>query len=94
MKTTITGFINHKDTSLTGCKPFSFHMSEMREYGYVTVMPYSIEVEIPDDFDPRPKQVEYLTAQKKELMAAFHLRVTEIERKISELSAITYEATA
>ena len=87
MKKQITGFISYKK-DWRGNYAYHFHGVEMTEYGYITVMPHSFEVDIPDDFDPRGKQVEQLQAEKKKAMADFQNRVTEIERKISELTCL------
>lgn len=94
MKTTITGFISYKAASYPGDSEFYFHLCGMSEYGYTTVMPHSFEVEIPDSFDPRVEQVKALQAEKIKLMADFKARRTQIERKISELTAITCEVAA
>jgi hypothetical protein len=87
MKKQIEGFILYKKdySHKTG---FLFSGYEMKEYGYITVMPYTLDVDIPDDFDPRGKQVEMLKAEKQKAMADFQNRVTEIERKISELTCL------
>ena len=87
MKTQIKGFILWKKEC--GNKDgFLFTGVEMKEYGYITVMPHSFEVDIPDDFDPRGKQVEQLQAEKKKAMADFQALVTSIDRKISELTCL------
>jgi hypothetical protein len=93
MKTTITGFINYKPCAYSGVEQFHFQPCKMENYGYITVMPFSIEVDIPDNFDPRAEQVKALQAEKVKLMADFHNRCTEIERQISKLTAITCEVT-
>lgn len=87
MKTQINGFINY-EKDLCGNDCYYFHGFEMTDYGYTTVMPFSIEVDIPDDFDPIAAQVAALKAEKIKLMADFQNRVTEIERKISELTCL------
>lgn len=92
MKTTITGVITYKKSLYEEGEDFHFQHCEMKDYGYITVMPHSIEVEIPDDFDPRACQVDLLKAEKVKLIAAFQKRCTEIERQISELTALTFEA--
>ena len=87
MKKQIEGFILYKKDY--GSKDgFLFSTCEMEEYDYITVMPYTFEVDIPDDFDPRGKQVEMLKAEKQKAMADFQALVTSIDRKISELTAL------
>lgn len=88
MKVTIKGFINYRNDGWNGGCDYYFQQCDMSEYGYVTVMPHEIEVEVPDDFDPRPKQVAALEAEKQKARAEFHARVTEIDRQIQSLLAI------
>jgi hypothetical protein len=49
-----------------------------------------IEIEIPDDFDPRPQQIAALEQKKQEAMAEYQNTLTEINERISRLQAITY----
>ena len=56
--------------------------------GRVMVMPHNIEVDIPDDFDPRPAQIAELQAERTKVQAEFSARVTAIERQISELTCL------
>lgn len=70
---------------------FRFFTHKMDEHGFATVMPHTLEVELPDDFDPRAKHVEALQAEKTKAMADFQNRMTEIDRQISELTAIEFD---
>jgi len=56
----------------------------------VVVKQQSIEVEVPDDFDPRPDMIANLRTQEKQAMADFELKVNQIRKQISELEAIEY----
>jgi hypothetical protein len=47
-----------------------------------------IEIEVPDNYDPRAKQIEVLQAQKHKIMADYQKTVTEINARISKLQAI------
>lgn len=87
MKKQITGFISYQK-DWRGNDTYHFHGMEMTEYGYITVMPHSFEVDIPDDFDPRAGQVEQLQAEKQKAMADFQALVTSIDRRISELTCL------
>ena len=49
-----------------------------------------VEIEVPTDYDPREKQIAALEAQKKQAMAEFHKSVSEINDKISKLTALEY----
>lgn len=56
----------------------------------VFVMPLDIAVDVPDDFDPRPAEIAALQARKTAMQAECAKAVTDIERRISELQAITF----
>lgn len=95
MKVTIKGFINYRKTLYGESEcDYYFQQCDMSEYGYVTVRPHEIEVEVPDDFDPRPQQIAALEAEKQKARAEFHARVTEIDRQIQSLLAIEHEVPA
>jgi hypothetical protein len=47
-----------------------------------------IEINVPDSYDPRAKQIAALQAQKLKIMADYQKTVTEINARISELQAI------
>lgn len=49
-----------------------------------------IEVEVPDDYDPRPQQIAALQNEKQKLMAKTQNEITEIDSKISNLQALEY----
>jgi hypothetical protein len=51
-------------------------------------MEHEFEVEVPDNFDPRPGQVAALEAKKKEIQAEFAAKVKQIEDQINSLLAI------
>ena len=51
-----------------------------------------IEVEVPDDFDPRAQQIAALEKQKQKVMAEYQKTVTEINDRISKLQALEYTA--
>ena len=84
----IEGFIEYRPAAYEGEQEFLFHRCEMHEYGFVTVMPFTIEFEVPADFDPRQKMVEMLNAKKREVMAEFQKRLTEIDEQINKYTAL------
>jgi hypothetical protein len=53
---------------------------------------HTLVCEVPDNFDPRAKQIAALEAQKREITAEFQAAVTEINARISKLQAIEYVA--
>ena len=56
--------------------------------GLALVAPYTITLEIPDNFNPNGQFIEALEAEKKKVMAEFQNRITEIDRQISQFLAI------
>lgn len=54
----------------------------------VIVREHSIEVEVPDDFDPRPAMVASLEEQKQLIRAKFAKEVRDIDERIQSLLAI------
>ena len=51
-----------------------------------------IEIEVPDDFDPRAQQIAALEKQRQKVMAEYQKTVTEINDRISKLQALEYTA--
>jgi hypothetical protein len=51
-----------------------------------------VEVEVPDNYDPRPKQIAALEKQRQKVMADYQKTVTEINDRISKLQALEYTA--
>ena len=51
-----------------------------------------VELEIPDNYDPRQQQIAALVASKQALMAEYQKSVTEINERISKLQALEYTA--
>ena len=92
MKTKLNGFVLYRADAFSDEGKFTFFPFEMKDSGYVTVMPFAIDVDIPADFDPRGAQVKQLEAEKQKAMADFQALVTSIDRKISELTALEFVA--
>jgi hypothetical protein len=69
---------------------FTFKLDNDTDRVYVCSQ--EIELDLPDDFDPRPSQIATLEDKKTMLMADFHKSVTEINDKISKLQALEYTA--
>ena len=55
----------------------------------VPVREHSIEVEIPDDFDPRPQQIAALDKRIEEARAKFTAYVNQLQEEKSRLLAIS-----
>lgn len=75
------------------CVSFStYKPSHEYDPGCVVVREHSIEVEVADNFDPRPSQVKNLEAAKEEARAQFAKKVREIDDQIGRLLAIEMSA--
>ena len=48
-----------------------------------------IEIEVPDNYDPRAQQIAALEKEKQKVMADYQKTVTEINNRINNLKAIT-----
>jgi hypothetical protein len=59
--------------------------------GYALVGPVTIDIEIPEGWDPRAQQIEALKNRKAELEREFSAAVALINEQISRLQAISYE---
>ena len=51
-----------------------------------------IEIEVPDNYDPRAQKVAALEKQKQKVMSDYQRRVDQINERISKLQAIEYTA--
>jgi len=91
MKIKLDGFIVWKKYDYEKEGTFYFRSGEMEDRGYVTVMPYSMEVEVPDNFNPVPKQVAILEKQKAKVRADFNQRIAELNDQIGKLQALTFD---
>lgn len=66
---------------------------ELKEHGYITVKPQVLEFELPSDFNPTAAMIESLAAEKQKIQAAFSAKIAEINDKISNLQALTFNPT-
>jgi hypothetical protein len=92
MKVTIKGYLHqcqYKWMSEPEFVLLSTVYKDNLDYIPVRQEPYEFEVEVPDDFDPRPQKVAALEEQKREAQIAFAKRIREIEDQISKCLAIT-----
>lgn len=87
MKHTIKGYVVCS-TTWDDKLEFDFFSFEPSSGVYTIVMEHSFEVEIPDNFDPRPGQIAALKAEKERVQAEFAKKVMEIDARINELLAI------
>lgn len=64
----------------------SFKLDDSAERTYVGEQ--EIEIDIPEDYDPRAQQVAALEKQKQKVMADYHKSVMEINERINKLLAL------
>lgn len=90
MKVTIKGYVTCTQYGWDDKPTFSFYGFDPTGYdtSTVKVMEHEFEVEVPDDFDPRPGQVAALKAQKEQIQAEFAAKVKQIDDQINSLLAI------
>jgi hypothetical protein len=67
---------------------FKFDDDDSRTY----VGEQEIEVDVPDNYDPRAQQIAALEKHKQKVMADFQRSVDGINEKISKLQALEYTA--
>ena len=94
MKKTLNVFLHYSTANYNFGKLaiYQCDMSKALGMDCVMVKPLEIEVDIPDDFGPRPQQIAALQAKQKKAAAAFHAINTEIMRQINELQALEITA--
>jgi hypothetical protein len=51
-----------------------------------------IEIEVPDNYDPRAQKIAALEKKKQKVMADYQKTVTEINERISKLQALEHTA--
>jgi hypothetical protein len=95
MKVSIPGFVLLRTGRYCDEDDFcwvAFDVSKSNPNEYAFVSEHALEFETPENFDPRGLKVESLKTEKIKLIADFQNRVTEIERKISELTCLEMAA--
>lgn len=93
MKTTVTVHLHYckyqwEDEGQIELYPCKFDDNEHRTY----IGERQLEVEVPDNYDPRAQQIAALEKKKQEVMADSQKAITEIEGKINNLQALEYTA--
>ena len=67
---------------------YKFYDDDHRTY----VCEQEIEIEVPDNYDPRAQQIAALEKQKQKVMADYQKSVNEINDRITKLQALEYTA--
>lgn len=87
MKIQVTTLLLYRE-SHDGDSGFILSKYPLEECGYITIGERSVEVDIPDDFDPRQQKIELLQKEKDRISAAFAKRCSEIQEQINRLYAL------
>lgn len=93
MKVTVKHYLHRIQWS--GDEPrFVLYPFLMEGEQYALVREMDVELDIPDDFDPRPQQIAALEEQRKKAMADYAALVNAIDGKIASLRAIEHKVEA
>jgi LmbE family N-acetylglucosaminyl deacetylase len=91
VKTTVHVHFNQYSWEQTGrYTVYSCKLGDTESQTYVGEQ--EIEIDVPDDYDPRAQKIAALEAHKLKVMADYQKTVTEINTRISKLQAIEFEA--
>ena len=91
MKIKATIHIHHQQWPWEGQGAFQVYSCKLDDAQHrVYVGPQEIEIEVPDDYDPRAQQIAALEAEKKRVMAEYQKTVRDITERISRLQAIEH----
>ena len=91
MKVKVTAYVHHIQYPWQDEPEYALFSSPMRNVEYYTLVsetPTEVEVDIPDNFDPRPQRIAALEEQKRKLQAEFAQSVARIDDQIKKYLAI------
>jgi hypothetical protein len=90
MKIKTTVHIHHQKYEWENEGQYLVYSCKLDDNSYrAYVCEQEIEIEVPDDFDPRAQQIAALETEKKRVMAEYQKTVTQINERINKLQAIT-----
>ena len=93
MKTKVKAFIHYSENCWESPTNFEVFPFQFDDVSYRTfVCEQEIEIEVPDNYDPRPQKIAALEKEKQKIMADFQKSVDDINNKISKLQAISFTA--
>lgn len=93
MKIKIKQYIHFEKYEWQDQGDFELYSTKLEDTDYRTfVCKQEIEIEVPDNYDPRAQQIAALEKQKQKVMADFQKSVDEINERISKLQALEYTA--
>ena len=93
MKIKLTVHVHYSKWMFEDKGEFQIFPCKLEDDGHRTyVGEQEIEIEVPDDYDPRAQQIAALEKQKQKVMADYQKTVMEINDRISKLQALEYTA--
>lgn len=91
MKIKTTVHIHHQKFEWEDKGQYLVYSCKLDDNSYrAHVCEQEIEIEVPDDFDPRAQQIAALEDEKKRVMAEYQKTVTQINERINKLQAIEH----
>ena len=93
MKTTVTVHLHYCEHQWEDKGEFEIFSIKLDDTDYRTyVGPREVEIDLPENYDPRAQQIAALEEKKQKVMADFQNTITEINARISNLQALEYTA--
>jgi hypothetical protein len=93
MKIKTTIYIHYSQWHWEEVGEYQVFYAKLKDSEHCTyVCSQEIEIEVPDNFDPRAQKIAALERHKQKVMADYQKTVNEINTRISKLQALEYTA--
>jgi len=93
MKVKVTAHIHYRKYAWAQEGEFQIIYARLSEDEHcIYIGQQEVEIEVPDNFDPRPAQIQALIDKRQSLMSETEARVQIINDRISNLQALEYTA--
>ena len=90
MKVKVTAHIHYVNYPWDDNKFKIFSCKLDGDESHIYIGSQEVEIDVPDNYDPRPAQIAALQELHKKAAADYQSKVTEIQRRISELQALEF----
>lgn len=64
---------------------------DMSEYGYIAIVDQEVSIDIPDDFNPVPVEIEMLRKAKAKIQAEAQMKANAIDEQIGKLLCLEHK---
>lgn len=93
MKVTVKTFLHWQKYAWEDVASYVFFCSDMTKHSpdRALIREMEVEVEIPDNFNPAPQQIEALRSKKREVLAETEVKVQNLDEQIQRLLAIEFK---